>query len=109
MYFYSAFDLPVIVIWSTVALCHSCTTSSLLPAALRLLLWIMATSEFIFCIASVLFSHRAFFCFHTEHCIYFYELRPPVSSYFALLLFCFHTEPTLLLHICLVFFLLSTV
>jgi len=47
------------------------------------------------------------------HYVCFYELRPPVSSRYFI--FCpaavllSHTEPTLLPHVCLAFFLLSTV
>jgi len=47
------------------------------------------------------------------HHVHFYELRPPVSSRYFI--FCIssvllsHTEPTLLPHVCLAFFLLSTV
>ena len=46
------------------------------------------------------------------HYIYFYELRPPVSSVYFI--FCIasvllsHTEPTLFPHVCLAFFLLYT-
>jgi len=47
------------------------------------------------------------------HYVYFYELRPPVSPRYFIFriasVLLSHTEPTLLPHFCLAFFLLSTV
>ena len=87
----SSADLEILKLWEAeVGLNQACTTFSLLPAALRLLLWITAASDFkLFLFYGLLlffFDTLSLACFHTSAWPSFYYKVPWSSRWKVLLI-----------------------